>query len=153
MTHLTTLNREQAIHLLRNEDLTNAAMISISSDIPDMFTMSSELLVANVTRSKSLRFLDIETPESGFTQRTAEVVIQELDQWITGQHRPSEIYIHCDLGASRSRSVAIFANEWYGLDQEDLRGAKNQYVYDVLIDTALQAHLDKRYVKPIQSRA
>ena len=147
MIHLTTLSREQAIHLLRNEDLTNAAMISISSDIPDMLTMSSELFVANVTRSKALRFLDIETSESGFTQRTAEVIIQELDQWITGQHRPSEIYIHCDLGASRSRSVAIFANEWYGLDQEDLEGVRNQYVYDVLTDVSMQEFLDKRYPK------
>ena len=149
MTKITTLNRDQAIHLIKTEDLSDAALISISNDGSDWLEMQT-YCGQNHTLSKVafVECFDIESAESRFDKDKALWVLEHLDKWISGKSRPTDIYIHCDLGASRSRSVAIFANHWYGLDQEDLGGVCNRYIYDVLTDTALQSFLDSKYTKP-----
>lgn len=112
------------------------ACISISSTHEDWREMVgiSKRSKANI---KCLRFLDIDSKESGFTRRTAELLKEFVDDWMICEyeHRPKRILIHCDMGVSRSGAIAKWINDYYGLDDRYLNEyyQHNKYVYDTLM--------------------
>lgn len=115
-------------------DLT--ACISISSTHEDWREMVG-ISKQSETNIKCLRFLDIDSEESGFTRRTAEMLKELVDGWVICEyeHRPKRILIHCDMGVSRSGAIAKWINDYYGLDDRFLNEyyQHNKYVYDALM--------------------
>ena len=82
----------------------------------------------------TLYFDDVEREVDGATLFSDEQAEQVID-FIRKNQAADTLLVHCYGGESRSRAVAVFADEMLGLDSSRHRntGHPNRYVYDTLV--------------------
>lgn len=128
-------SRHEAINAITNNRLQNTSIISISDDAfeeKEMRSLCNDSF-ENRIAALFLHFDDVEDGYSGFTRRTAVFIIQ----FIKSTHDAKrDLYIHCLAGQSRSGAIAVFANEYWGCNDEYLNNYKhyNKQVYNTLVD-------------------